>query len=103
MSYGVALEEDYVLIRDLPGGSIMKITAALAAGTGIFFFGFHMLAWGAGWPGPFLWFGSESRLSDIVITSLSVPLSIFLTSLFGLAVVKSLAHLDWLNFRVKVR
>jgi hypothetical protein len=103
MTYGVPVDDDYVAIRDIPARSIMKLMAAMAAGTALFFFVFHMFAWAAGWPGPFLWFGSQSRWSDILSVSLGVPFSIFTASLFGVAVVKSLAMFDWLNFRLRVR
>ena len=103
MTYGIPVEDDYVTIRDLPSGSIMKLMAAVAAGTALFFFVFHLFAWAVGWPGPFLWFGSQSRWSDIISVSLAVPFSIFMTALFGLAVVKTLATLDWLNFKLRVR
>lgn len=103
MTYGVPVDEDYVSIRDIPAHSILKLTAAIAAGTALFSFIFHMLAWVTGWPGPFLWFGSQSRWSDILSVSLAVPVSIFLASLLGIAIVKFLAMSDWLNFRLRVR
>ena len=103
VTYGVAVDEDYVAIRDVPARSILKLIAAVAVGTGLFFLVVHMFAWALGWPGPFLWFGSQSRWSDILSVSLAVPFSIFMASLFGVAVVKSLAMLDWLNFRLRVR
>lgn len=82
---------------------MMKLMGAMAAGTGLFFFAFHMLAWAVGMPGPFLSFGSGSRWSDIVRVSLGMPLSMFMVSFLGLAVVKALAMLNCLNFRLKVR
>jgi len=103
VTYGVPVEDDYVAIRDIPARSILKLIAAVAVGTGLFLFVFHMFAWALGWPGPFLWFGSQSRWSDILSVSLGVPFSIFMASLFGVAVVKSLAMLDRLNFRLRVR
>ena len=103
MTYGVSVDEDYVAIRDIPTRSILKLMAAMAAGTALFFLVFHLFAWAAGWPGPLLWFGSQSRWSDILSASLAVPLSMFMTSLFGVAVVKSLAMLDCLNFRLRFR
>jgi hypothetical protein len=103
VTYGVPVDEDYVAIRDVPAHSILKMMAAMTAGTALFFFVFHMFAWAVGWPGPFLWFASQSRRSDILSISLAVPSAIFMASLIGLAVVKSLAMLDWLIFRLRVR
>ena len=103
MDHSASVEEAYVAIRDIPARSIIKLMAAIAAGAGLFLFLFHMFAWAGGWPGPFLWFGSQSRWSDILSVSLGMPLSVFMVSLIGLAVVKSLATLNRLNFRLKVR
>src|SRR3712207_5029734 len=103
MVIGNSDEEDHVAIRDLPGASILRLMAAIAAGSGLFFFAIHMLGWILGWPGPFVWFGSQSRWGDILGASLAVPVTTFTASLFGLGVVKSLALLDWCNFRLRVR
>lgn len=103
MGSGVAGEEDYVAVRDFPAGSIVKLTAAMAVGASLGFFVFHLLAWALGLPSPFLWFGSETRWSDIVSVNLAVPVSVFLISLCGLAVLKGMAMLELFNFRLRVR
>jgi hypothetical protein len=61
------------------------ISAALALGAGVFILIFHLLAWLAGWPGPFLWFGTESRISDVLTAAGAILVSTFLLNLFGAA------------------
>ena len=103
MAHAVLEDSDFITIRDLPAGSIIKLMSAIAAGAGLFLFAFHVFAWAFGWPSPFLWFGNASRWSDIVSVTLGLPLSILTFSILGLTVVKALALADWLNFKFKVR
>jgi len=69
------------------------ISAALALGAAVFILIFHLLAWLAGWPGPFLWFGTESRISDILTAAGAILVSTFLFNLFGAASFYGMASL----------
>ena len=50
---------------------------------------FHSLAWLAGWPGPFLWFGSENRLLDILTAAGSIGMVLFIFNVFASALLLS--------------
>ena len=78
-------QSDRILLSSLTMEQWIVISGALALGAGIFVFIFHLLAWLAGWPGPFLWFGSDSRISDILTVSAALLVSTFVLNLFGSA------------------
>ena len=61
----------------------LKICLALTLGFAGFFGLFGMISWAAGFPGPLLWFGTESRLNDVLGTLLALTVSVFLTNVFG--------------------
>lgn len=75
--------QDKLRLAAISFGDCMLISVALAASVGIFFVIFHFIAWLVGWPGPFLWFGSTSRLADIISATASVTIAAFFLNLFG--------------------
>jgi hypothetical protein len=104
MGYTQPSEDDFVTIRDFPFWSIMKLSFALAFGATLFLCAFHIITWLAGWPGPYLWFGSENRLHDIVGASFSIGFSVLFVSAFGAGIIKFAARLiNRLNFRIRIR
>lgn len=71
-----------------------RVSLALAVAGSTFMLLFHLIAWVAGWPGPFLWFGSENRLSDILWASFGIGLSLLAFNLFAAATLRAFIHLS---------
>ena len=95
--------QDTTRLSDFPARTMLVLALMLSVGAGLFFLLFHLLAWVAGWPGPFLWFGGPSRLLDITTGTLGIAASVFFFAALGIPVVKGLARFRFLNILLKVR
>lgn len=82
-----------IRLADLGFDDLVLVAAAMALGAGAFMLVFHLVAWLSGWPGPFLWFGTESRISDILTVSGAVMVFSFIFNIFGAACFLALAAL----------
>ena len=63
-------------------GRIGSQPIALAAAGATFFLVFQALAWLVGMPGPYLWFGSDDRWTDIVAAVFSIAVGFAIWNLF---------------------
>lgn len=102
MSYTETSDDDIVCLAEFPALTMIWLAFFVSLGSALLFLAFHLLAWVMEWPGPFLWFGSSSRLGDIVLGTVGTAVSIFLFSAPGILVVKGLASIVSV-FNVKVR
>lgn len=73
----------------ITGDEWLRISALLALAVSLFLGVFHLLAWGVGMPGPFLWFGSGDRLDDIGIMMFTMFLCFFIFNFIGAICVMS--------------
>jgi hypothetical protein len=95
---------DFVRITDLPPSTLFLLALILPAAAAAFFGVFHLFAALAGWPGPFLWFGSGNRWQDIFDLLATIVISGTLMMVIGVCVLKLLArHIRILDLRLRVR
>ena len=69
-------------LTSLTFSDLARISIALAAAGATFFLVFHALAWLVGMPGPYLWFGSDDRWTDIVAAVFSIAVGFAIWNLF---------------------
>jgi hypothetical protein len=104
MSYSEIDQADLVSLSGFPAKTMLWLLFLLSCGAALLFLVFYFIAWLLGWPGPFLWFGSTSRMSDIIMATYGVAFSIFLSGALGIPVIKVIASAVRIcNVKLKVR
>jgi hypothetical protein len=76
-------DEPPIMLSALSFPDWIRASLALALGGAVFLLGFHLLAWLAGWPGPYLWFGTSNRMQDILSATAGIGAATLFMNLFG--------------------